>query len=65
MQKTKTVLKNGWIWNVVELKTFSDEMKAEAWMVDNCLENGFYRSVNGKFVVFEYQFAGEGSSRPW
>lgn len=34
---------------------FKDEMKAEKWMVENVLENGFYRKMSdGWYVVFEW-----------
>lgn len=34
---------------------FIDEMEAERFMLENFLENGFYRSVDGGFSVYEYQ----------
>ena len=40
-------------WITVERKSFTDEMEAEIWMINNCLENGFYRLENNLYVVYE------------
>lgn len=39
----------------IERAFFVDEMETEKFMLENYLENGFYRSVYGGFAVYEYQ----------
>ncbi len=34
--------------------TFNTESEAETYMLNNVLENGFYRSHNSKYIVYEW-----------
>ena len=40
-------------WKQVRRGAFPDELQAESFMMDNCLENGFYRHIGDEWVVYE------------
>ncbi len=37
----------------IERSRFKDENEADKFMVENCLENGFYDSSGNEFIVYE------------
>ena len=41
-------------WIKVLRAVFDDEMEADNYMIEYCMNNGFYRSEQGRYKVYEW-----------